>query len=715
MRLTLFIINLPDMELKADSNFQEINKRLFGFMRKGLPFAIILMGISAGFCNAQLQSTWIKSLFYDGGGYSSYRNDGISVGPSAIVFGPAGKYFVLNKDYEDGSQTIYMMDSLGTIINSNLVAGQTSTTQNTAFSLRSTPDSGCTILMHHENFSFLVFEYSLLKIDKNGVLSTIHTWNYPDTVTDAFQLPNGEFVCILNHQIQNLNTGIVYPGTSFGIKIFSNGDQLYTTPSSITRQNIDGTIIWSTPITPLNSTISNENIIYVKSSTIYKVDAVSGNILWNRPIPASGTLYLTEKNEGFALISNNLLTVCDSSANLITQNTFNDNPRFYYSSAVGNTIYKFLKDGSLVVGGYFPSFTSYSNAFKRSSMLIKLDETGKGTLDSTSFYFSGDCDLDSAMQFYDDAAYIAAALGDSSGNQDMNFWQFDTKYVFSADWPVSFKSGLNYKSLDANFNGIIDPGDYTFGYNNYSGYWPHHQDSSGVEIYSIARNAYLSQGDSVIVDIILGSISNPIDSMYALSFEYRVACGPSQSDSLVMDFKPYFMGDSIINLYTGSNFGPNTNYHTARAAISRRDHQNVMVAGDTIVTIRGAISQFYYPGTWDQCLWMHIISEGGYTIPVRIISNQINISPLNKNAEILPEKNVKIFPVPASNFLNIVSDDAKIQHITLKNIAGQIIFSQSIDENRFLIDTRNISSGIYFAECVISGKLFRSKVIISRQ
>ena len=679
---------------------------------KILPVLIILFFL-IDHCHAQLQTTWIKSLFYDGGGYYSYRQDGITVGPTDIVFGPAGKFFVLNKDFEDGSQTVYLMDSLGNIINSNSVGGQSATSQNTAFSLRSTPDSGCTILMHHENFSFLVFEYSLFKIDKNGVLSVIRTWNYPDTLTDAFQLPNGEYVCILNHQIQNLNTGALYPGIGFGNKIFANGDQLFKTTSSITRQSIDGTIIWSTPIGQINSAIANENIIYVKSNLLNKVDAITGNILWTRTMPASGTIYLTEKNDGVAMISNHLLTVCDSSANIITQNTFNNNPRFYYSNAVGNTIFKFLKDGSLVVGGYFPGFTSYSNAFKRSSMLIKLDETGKGTLDSTSFYYSGDCDLDSAMQFYDDAAYIAAALGDSSGSQDMNFWYYDTKYVFSADWPMSFKNGLNYKSLDANFNGIIDPGDYTFGYNNYSGYYPQHIDSSGVEVYSIARNAYLSQGDSVIVDIILGSISNPIDSMYALSFEYRVACGPSQSDSLVMDFKPYFMGDSIANLYMVSTFGPYTNYRTAKAAISRKDHQNVMVAGDTIATIRGAISHYYYPGTWDQCLWIHIISEGGFTIPVRIISNQININPLNDNEEIITAKNIKIFPLPASSFLNIVSDDAKIQHITLKNIAGQVKFSHSIDENNYLMDTRNISSGIYFVECVISGNLFRSKVVIN--
>lgn len=679
---------------------------------KFLP-ALFIIFFLIDHCHAQLQTTWIKSLFYDGGGYFSYRNDGIGVGPADIVFGPAGNFFVLNKDFEDGSQTVYLMDSLGTIINSNLVAGQSSSSQNTAFSLRSTPDSGCTILMHHENFVFLVFEYSLFKIDKNGLLSTIRTWSYPDTVTDAFQLPNGEYVCILNHQIQNLNTGALYPGNGFGNKIFANGDQLFKTTSSITRQSIDGTIIWSTPIGQINSTISNENIIYVKSNLLNKVDAVTGNILWTRTMPASGTIYLTEKNDGLAVISNHLLTVCDSAANIITQNTFNNNPRFYYSNAVGNTIFKFLKDGSLVVGGYFPGFTSYSNAFKRSSMLIKLDETGKGTLDSTSFYYSGDCDLDSLVEFYDDAVYVAAAMGDSSGLSDINFGYYTTQYVFSADWPAAFENGLNFKSLDANFNGVIDSTDFTVSYNNYSGYWYHHFDSSGVDVFAIARNTFLSQGDSVIVDIILGSQSEPIDSMYAFSLEYSVACGPVQSESLSLDFKPYFLGDSLSNLYTKNTVSPSFSTSVARGVASRRDHNNVMVAGDTVATIRGIISPWYYPGTFDQCALIHIISKGGFTIPVNVITNQINISPLNANEEINFSGNIKIFPLPASNFMNIVSDDAKIQQITLKNIAGQVKFSHSVNENNYLIDTQNISSGIYFVECVISGNLFRSKVVIN--
>ncbi len=664
---------------------------------------------NTNYCSAQLQSTWIKSLFYDGGGYFSYRTDGIPVGPSDIILRPDGKYWVLNKDYLDGSQTIYLMDSLGNILRSILAAGQTSTSKNNAYSIRLSPDSGCTFISRHENYSFLVFQSSLNKIDKNGNYTSVFTWNDPDVITDAYQFSNTEYIIILNGQIQKLNAGTPYPGFDFGSKVFMNGDVLRINGNIISRLNIDSTIVWSTIIPSVNTIDANENIIYGNGGSLIKIDPVTGNLIWTKSSTFSGRLYLAGKNDALAFISGNNLTVLDSSGNIVSQNSLNSNPRFYTGSSVGNTINKFLLDGSILIGGYFPTFTPYSGVFKRSSMLIKLDETGRGSVDSTSFYYSGDADLDLLIHFYDDAVYIAAAMGDSSGTDDINFGSYTSKYVFSADWSSSFENGLNYKSLDANFNGVIDPFDFTIAYDNFSGSWPHHFDPSGVEVSFIARNAFLSQGDSILVDVILGSSLIPIDSMYAFSIEYSVACGTIQSDSLVLDLKPYFMGDSISNLYSKQNFNE---YHHARVAVSRKDHNNVMVAGDTIGTIRGAVWQYYYPGTFDQCPLIHIISKGGYTIPVKIISNPINISSLNSNEELMHNYSVNIYPLPASNSLNIVSTDFKIKNVVLKNIEGKKIYENELNDNSYVINTEKIVSGIYILEYEIAGNVLRSKVII---
>lgn len=662
------------------------------------------------YCNAQVQTTWVKSLFYNGGGYSSYRNDGMPVGPSDILLCPDGKFWVLNKDYLDGSQTVYLMDSLGNIINSNLVAGQSSTSKDIAFSFRLTPDSGCTFIKRHENYAFLSFQSSLNKIDKSGNYNTVYNWSDPDSITDAYQISNQEYVIILNRQIRKLNAGTPFPGSDFGSKIFANGEILRVNANALSRLNVDSTIVWSTTVPGLNSIAANENIIYALGDSLFKIDPVTGNVIWTKMVSPSGALLLTEKSDGFAFVTNNYLTILDSSANIISQNNYNNNPRFYFRGDVGNTVFKFLMDGSLLVGGYFPGFTTYSNSFKLSSMLIKFDETGRGTLDSTSFYYSGDADLDSLVNFYDDAVYIGAAMGDSSGKADINFWSYTSKYVFSADWPSSFDCGLNYKSLDANFNGIIDQNDFTIAYDNFSGYWPHHFNPSGAEVYSIARDAFLSQGDSIIIDIILGSVANPIDSIYAFSLEYNVACGPLQSDSLVIDLKNYLLGDSLSNLYWKNDFN---SYRSARAVVSRRDHNNVLVAGDTVATVRGVVSPYYYPGTWDQCPMIHIISQGGYTIPVKIISNPIDINLLNSNDEINIDYSLSIFPLPANDILNIVSEGFKLGKVVLKNVEGRNIFEAFINNNSYHINTENLSSGIYILEYEISGNIIRSKVIIA--
>jgi len=138
-----------------------------------------------------------------------------------------------------------------------------------------------------------------------------------------------------------------------------------------------------------------------------------------------------------------------------------------------------------------------------------------------------------------------------------------------------------------------------------------------------------------------------------------------------------------------------------------------LVAGDTVATVRGVVSPYYYPGTWDQCPMIHIISQGGYTIPVKIISNPIDINLLNSNDEINIDYSLSIFPLPANDILNIVSEGFKLGKVVLKNVEGRNIFEAFINNNSYHINTENLSSGIYILEYEISGNIIRSKVIIA--
>ena len=114
-------------------------------------FVLIILTLSFLESNAQM-STWVKTLFYDPGGYFPYHHDSLNVGPLGFAVRPDGKFFVLNQDYEQGQQTIYLIDSLGNIEQSISVGDWLTLQESDCYGLQPTPDSGCIYIEHYYDF-----------------------------------------------------------------------------------------------------------------------------------------------------------------------------------------------------------------------------------------------------------------------------------------------------------------------------------------------------------------------------------------------------------------------------------------------------------------------------------------------------------------------------------------------------------------------------------
>jgi hypothetical protein len=57
--------------------------------------------------------------------------------------------------------------------------------------------------------------------------------------------------------------------------------------------------------------------------------------------------------------------------------------------------------------------------------------------------------------------------------------------------------------------------------------------------------------------------------------------------------------------------------------------------------------------------------------------------------------NVQVFPNPAKNVINVVSD-LNVKSITLVNYVGQTVYNQIVNGNRFQINVSDYVSGMYF-------------------
>jgi hypothetical protein len=450
-------------------------------------FLVLVFLLIAQNSFSQAQTSWVKTLFYDTGGLTPYHHDSLHVGPSGYAVRPDGNFFVLNMDYQNSQQTIYLMDSLGNVLNSNQVGSWLTLQEWDCYDIMPTPDSGCVFIEHYFGFGFSPqgLSYSLKKINKSGIMSNIKVWanvgfDYPPALLAIFPSYHNSYYCLLDTNYIEFPSGDTVDVVKLNY-VFQN-DDLLIADSTFTRRDVTGGIVWSFLNDGYVIVAASEYSVYAVKDSLRKFDSVTGTLLWTKPLNIYGDFCIYHPNDGLASVNQRLVTVLDSSGNLTGQNTINltyKNPNKIAS----------LPDGSLLTGGLFISGTNWFPDRGYSSFIIKLNSEGHGTIDSTNFYTNTDADNDGALGFIDDAVVVAAAFGHSNGHPDNNSYLIGNFYYtdYTANWSESFQSGINFKYSDINHDGNIDTLDIRQLAKPYGNYSPHH-DTSGVIINIVCEN-----------------------------------------------------------------------------------------------------------------------------------------------------------------------------------------------------------------------------------
>ncbi len=655
---------------------------------------------------AQLQSTWNKTLFLNIGN-TAYHHDSLSIGPASLGMRNDGKYFLLNMDYEQGQQTIYFMDSLGGIINTFDVGDWLTLQEWDSYGMKVTPDGGVVFIQHYFDFGGgpgAPLTYSLMKISNGGVMTNLHTWNYPDELLSVIPHYHGGYYCKVNSSTLDYATGLIYPDSAISPIVFTNDEFLFVR-NTIQRSSLSGTVAWQIPSDGYSYLCNSEASVYLKNDSIRKIDALTGNIIWTKYISTSGYFVIDKKSDGFINVNNNILTVYDSSGNYINQNSIGliyGNPRVVSSSP----------DGSIYVGGIYRTNSFYYPNFTRSSILIKLNEEGHGVVDSTNMFWPSDADNDSALYYFDDAVVIAAAIGQSSTANTSGGFNITT-YSYATDWATSFESGLNYKYADVDGNGVINNSDLMsmpLAMRSYSqtAVFPLHSDSTGVPVSFIPRSAGSQIGDTIEIDLILGSTAIPFDSIYGVSLQFS-SCGPPQFDSTYFRIKNGVLGDTLSNLFFDT---PLYNQNIINGiVVCRNDHQNVSIAGDTLMQIIVRISPWAIPGTFQSCPAIHVITKGGFSIPVNVISEPIDFL-LDVKSNVEKNLDISISPIPAKESLRIELKDSFIESIIIKTLTGVEVFRDNYSQKVVEMDTKELINGVYFMQCMTSNGTICKRILI---
>jgi endoglucanase len=72
--------------------------------------------------------------------------------------------------------------------------------------------------------------------------------------------------------------------------------------------------------------------------------------------------------------------------------------------------------------------------------------------------------------------------------------------------------------------------------------------------------------------------------------------------------------------------------------------------------------------------------------------------------------NVKLYPNPTSNVLNIESEGT-IQNVSIFNILGQEVINKSTNESSIRLDVSGLNEGVYVVKSTIDGKVSSTKFI----
>ncbi len=76
------------------------------------------------------------------------------------------------------------------------------------------------------------------------------------------------------------------------------------------------------------------------------------------------------------------------------------------------------------------------------------------------------------------------------------------------------------------------------------------------------------------------------------------------------------------------------------------------------------------------------------------------------------ENNISVFPNPANNIINIVSEK-NIEKIKIMNFVGQVIFATTSSSNNIKINSSDYPAGVYFVKIELSGKVITKKVTVN--
>ncbi len=284
------------------------------------------------------------------------------------------------------------------------------------------------------------------------------------------------------------------------------------------------------------------------------------------------------------------------------------------------------------------------------------------------------------------------------------------------NWDDTLNNGVNLKHTDCDGSGTIDSDDTLAISQNYGS--THSKanihskgDPNDPPLYVELDTETAQSGDTVAGTIVLGSIDIPADEVYGLAFSITYDNTLVDSGSVYIDFNNSWIGTEGTDMISLRK--DLFNEGKIDVGLTRIDHNTVSgqgTIGSIIITIDNLSGKQKAEGGLLKLDIQNVtmVNATGIPLPTYNLPDSVTVQAQSNQVLTLDRSDIRVYPNPAENILNLSFPDQTEKSVELTNVVGQTVYARhQVNAATYPIDISHLPEGLY----ILSVKTIRGEAI----
>ena len=372
-----------------------------------------------------------------------------------------------------------------------------------------------------------------------------------------------------------------------------------------------------------------------------------------------------------------------------------------------------------------PSMITSSNAFNLANSVthsVTVTDANSCTAtttvtigDSCDYVWPGDANEDAVADNND-----ILAIGIANGATGTTRANASTNWIGqpSTNWGQTLLSGTDYKFVDCDGNGAIQPADTNAVIQNFG--LSHNMRGGGIPVYDATLpDLKITMGQSVLaansqgtLTVSLGTNSIPVSNFYGLAFTLNFDATQIDAASFRMNENGTWMGNPgndmmgvVLNSGTGSG--------SVEIAMTRLDHINANGFGNIANVAFMSTNNLTGTGNFQNVNFtisnVTVISANETPQSVNTVNDSVTVEdPILLGINTNENNSVSVFPNPFDEHTTIILPfdiSGKQNEIVITDLQGRIVRSEKVSSANYILQRGNLDEGIYFCTVKSEGKV----------